>query len=141
MSDSDSVTVPVEEYFTTKNTDYEYECVNCTHRTTVTERPLKVLRAAECPVCEEVTTQWVLHTEMIDAVNKAAAWLADAGLLTEKQAFAYVCGEVLDEPIDGISEMLGTSESNAENLYYTARNKVADAREFFDRLDTLENNT
>lgn len=76
--------------------------------------------------------------EVGPSVRDAARRLSDAGLLSDRQAVAYVLREVerVERPL--AAEKMGVAVSTLDNQLTDARNKVSAARQTLDLLADLE---
>ncbi|AFD02320.1 putative protein 39 [Haloarcula hispanica icosahedral virus 2] len=76
--------------------------------------------------------------EVGPTVRAAARRLSDAGLLSDRQAVAYVLREVerVERPL--AAEKMGVAVSTLDNQLTDARNKVSAARQTLDLLDDHE---
>ena len=70
------------------------------------------------------------------SVEEEIGLLADAGLLTERQAEAYVLRRVEATPGYAVAEQMDVSESAVSDYVSAAEEKIANAR---DTLQALEN--
>lgn len=62
--------------------------------------------------------------------------LAEAGLLTDRQAEAYVAREIEAVPRPATADKMGISVNRVDNLLRAARDKVEAARETIDVIDS-----
>lgn len=72
------------------------------------------------------------------SVRAAAKNLEATGILTEKQALAYVLRDVEGVRREEAADRMGTSTSNLDTHLSKARGYVEDARELVERLEALE---
>lgn len=71
-----------------------------------------------------------------DDPNDLIADLVDAGLLTERQATAFVLRDIENTPVRGVMEALGTdSRQTAYNTTSRAREIVEQARDTVELID------
>jgi DNA-directed RNA polymerase specialized sigma24 family protein len=71
------------------------------------------------------------------SVRAAARRLSDPGLLTDRQALAYVLRDVEDVGRQEAADRLGCSTSNLDGLLGTARRKLERARHTLEEADDL----
>ncbi|AGC65572.1 hypothetical protein K745_gp47 [Haloarcula hispanica virus PH1] len=71
------------------------------------------------------------------SVRGAARRLADPGLLTDRQALAYVLRDVEGVSRPDSAERMGVSVSTLDSLLGTARRKLGQARDTLDLADDL----
>lgn len=72
-------------------------------------------------------------------VEAAATELASRGLLTRRQALAYVLREIEDTPREETADRMGTTVSTLDSTLARARQKVESARQTIQYLDGLQN--
>lgn len=65
--------------------------------------------------------------------------LVDAGLLTERQAEAYVLREVELVPREAAADAIGISKSTLDDYRGAAEDKIEDARATLDALESIRN--
>lgn len=70
--------------------------------------------------------------------NSAVAELVDAGLLTDRQAEAYVLRDVRHVRRERAAEAMGISPNTLDSRLRTARDKVTAARETVATVDRLD---
>lgn len=71
------------------------------------------------------------------SVRGTARRLADPGLLTDRQALAYVLRDVEGVSRPDAAEQMGVAKSTVDGLLGTARRKLSQARDTLDRADDL----
>jgi len=71
-------------------------------------------------------------------VEEEIEMLADAGLLTERQAEAYVQRRIEAPPGYAVAEEMGTTESTLSGYVSDAEDKIEAARETLDALDEIK---
>lgn len=101
---------------------------------------VSLLRAAVqsvCYNCGDWTTQTARLDELVDVTQTAAEELAD-GLLTERQALAYLLREVVGVERQATADAMDTTASNVDNLQRRASEKVEQARDLVDGVETLD---
>lgn len=76
-------------------------------------------------------------SEATGDVTRAAEELSDAGLVTERQALAYVLRDVEAVPREEAAESMGISPSTLDTLLAKARRKVSAARATADAVDSI----
>ena len=92
-----------------------------------------------CYNCGEWTTQTARLDELVDVAETAAEELAD-GLLTKRQALAYLLRDVVGVERQATADAMDTTPSNVDNLQRRASEKVEHARDLVDGLAALEAN-
>lgn len=65
--------------------------------------------------------------------------LESSGLLTERQAEAFVHREILDRDREETAERMDTTKSNVSNLHSKSREKYYGARHLVERVDDFTN--
>ena len=90
-----------------------------------------------CHNCGDWTTQTADLDVIVEAAETAAEALAD-GLLTERQALAYLLREVAELDRQTTAEAIDSTPSNVDNLQRRASEKVEEARDLVDTLETLD---
>lgn len=101
-----------------------------------------------CPFCLDVADDEhdprLCPERPIDDVDasvlyqRVAERLADAGLLTERQALAYVLRDVVERSRAETSDAMGCTVNVVDNHLRAARDKVEGARRTVDELDNLQ---
>ena len=90
-----------------------------------------------CYDCGDWTTQTADLDVVVEAAETAVDGLAD-GLLTERQALAYLLREVAGLDRQTTAEAIDSTPSNVDNLQRHASEKVEEARDLVDTLETLD---
>ncbi len=93
-----------------------------------------------CYNCGDWTTQSADSEVVVRAAETAAEALAD-GLMTERQALAYLLREVAGLDRQTTADAMESTPSNVDNLQRRASEKVDAARDLVDGLETLESTT
>jgi len=98
---------------------------------------LQVEVQSVCFNCGDWTNQTARLEELVDAAEAAAAELAD-GLLTERQALAYLLRDVVGVDRQATADAMDSTPSNVDNLQRRASEKVEQARTLVEGIDALD---
>lgn len=115
-----------------------FTCIECGY---AVEREVPLLRfdvSEVCAHCGEFAVHLADHAVLEAAGRDAAQILTEIGVLTERQALAYVYRELVGFAREETAVAMETSKSNVDNLHRRAREKVEQAERLLAVLCAFE---